>query len=134
MRSGFVGSISRVCRHNPPAPGAHEGPVFCVRMAGSSFQVCPASVDLKRAASSTPAYTVSGSLSEGSRCHTRLNSHGCGEPSYHVCVPGVPSYWNWLPTVSHVFPASFDRCITWPNQALDCDAYSRFGSAGEPLT
>src|SRR5437899_8356224 len=23
--------------------------------------------------------------------------------------------------------------MSWPNQPLDCDAYSRFGSAGEPL-
>src|SRR5579864_305681 len=134
MRCALVGSRMIVCRHMPPAPGCHFGPVPCPRSPESSCQFLPPSVERNSAASSTPAYTVSGSLSEGSRCHTRLNSQGCGDPSYQVWVPGVPSYWNWLPTVSHVFPASFDRCITWPNQALDCDAYSRFGSAGEPLT
>ena len=29
--------------------------------------------------------------SDGSRCQTRLNSQGCGVPSYHWCVPGSPS-------------------------------------------
>ncbi len=28
----------------------------------------------------------SGSLNDGSRCQTRLNSHGCCVPSYHMCV------------------------------------------------
>ena len=32
-----------------------------------------------------------GSVSDGSRCQTRLNSQGCGVPSYHWCVPGTPS-------------------------------------------
>src|ERR1043165_2799413 len=66
-------------------------------------------------------------------CQTRLNSHGRGVPSYHWGVPGTPSYANWLPTGSQVLPPSFERWISWPNQPLDCDAYSRLGSAGEPL-
>src|SRR3989442_7200355 len=42
-------------------------------------------------ASSTPAYTVSGSVRDGSRCQTRLNSQGCCVPSYHWCgVRGLP--------------------------------------------
>src|SRR2546425_7233751 len=117
----------------PPAPGVQRDPVSWPRRPESSCQFCPPSVDLKIAASSTPAYTVSGSVSDGSRCQTRLNSHGCGVPSYHRCVPGTPSYTNLLPTGSHVLPPSFERCITWPNQPLDCDAYSRFGSMGEPF-
>src|SRR5689334_4233921 len=86
----------------PPAPGCHFGPDSCPRRPASSFQVFPPSVVLKIAASSTPAYAVSGSLSDGSMCHTRLNSHGCCVPSYHMCVvSGLPllgdvSYTNLL--------------------------------------
>src|ERR671936_2234567 len=46
------GSKRMVCRQNPPAPGAHFGPVSCLRRPGSSFQVCPPSVLLNSAASS----------------------------------------------------------------------------------
>ncbi len=81
-----------------------------------------------------PAYTLSGFVSDGSRCHTRLNSHGRRLPSYHWCCPTSPSYWNWLPTGSHVLPPSFERWICWPNHPLHCDAYRRFGSTGEPFT
>src|SRR5260370_9693154 len=38
------------------------------------------------------------------------------------------------PGVSHVLPPSQERWITWPNQPLDCDAYTRFGSAGGTLS
>ena len=31
-------------------------------------------------------------------------------------------------------PPSSERWMTWPNQPLDCDAYSRPGSAGDPFT
>src|SRR5688572_26665934 len=99
MRFAFLGSWMIVCRHKPPAPGCHCGPVPCPRSPESSFQFCPPSVERKSAASSTPAYTVSGSVSEGSRCQTRLNSHGRCEPSYHWCVvSGVVfvSYTNLL--------------------------------------
>src|SRR5437773_12075926 len=37
------------------------------------------------------------------------------------------------PGVSHVLPPSHERWMTWPNHPLDCDAYRRFGSAGDPL-
>src|SRR5580692_8046120 len=83
MRLGLLGSRMMVCRHIPPAPGCHLGPVPCPRRPESSCQFSPPSVERKMAASSTPAYTVSGSVSEGSRCHTRLNSQGCCVPSYH---------------------------------------------------
>src|SRR4051794_15558978 len=88
-----------VCRHMPPAPGCQSGPVPWPRRPGSSFHVLPPSVVLKIAASSTPAKTVLGSLSEGSRCQTRLNSHGCWLPSYHlwlVSAFAVASYTNLL--------------------------------------
>ncbi len=49
-----------------------------LRRPGSSCHVVPPSVVRNIAASSTPAYTVSGSVRLGSMCHTRLNSHGCG--------------------------------------------------------
>src|SRR5579863_9991553 len=105
-----------VCRHMPPAPGCQCGPESCLRSPDNSVQLVPPSVDSNRAASSTPAYTVSGSVNEGSRCQTRLNSHGCGVPSYHWWVPGTPSYAYLLPTVSQVFPPSLERYMTWPNQ------------------
>src|SRR5437660_9870069 len=124
IRSWLLGSMTIVWRHIPPAPGAHSAAVLWVRKPGSSLQVLPPSGDSNRAASSTPAYTFSGSLREGSRCHTRLNSHGCGEPSYHLCVPVAPSERSWLPAASHALPPSSARWSTWPNQPLDCRASS----------
>src|SRR5260370_3848432 len=38
-----------------------------------------------------------------------------------------------VPGWCQVLPPSSDRWMTWPNQPLDCDAYSRFGSTGEPF-
>src|SRR5208282_1190386 len=133
IRCGLLGSRMMVCRHMPPAPGCHFGPVPWPRSPESSFQFSPPSVERNKAASSSPAYTTSGSVSDGSRCHTRLNSQGCCVPSYHWCVPGTPSYTNLFPTGSQVLPPSFERWISCPNHPLDCDAYSRFGSAGDPL-
>src|SRR6185295_16307095 len=133
MRSGSFGSSRIVWRHMPPAPGCHFGPDPCLRRPGSSLQVAPPSFVWNSAASSTPAYTASGSSFDGSRCHTRLNSHGCGVPSYHWCVPGTPSYTNLLPTVSQVCPPSFERWITCPNHPDDCEAYRRLGSTGDPF-
>jgi hypothetical protein len=46
---------SSLCRHIPPAPGCHWGPVPCPRKPDSSFQVLPPSVERKMAASSMPA-------------------------------------------------------------------------------
>src|SRR6476660_6086139 len=74
IRSLLVGSRMIVCRHRPPAPGAHVGAVLWVRRPDSSSHDVPPLVDLKSAASSTPAKTVSGSVSDGSRCQTRKNS------------------------------------------------------------
>src|SRR5262249_4518204 len=85
-RRGFFGSRMIVCRPIPPAPGCHFGPDSWPRSPGSSCQLFPPSLVRKMAASSTPAYTVSGSVSDGSRCQTRLNSQGCCVPSYHWCV------------------------------------------------
>src|SRR5690349_2581307 len=77
IRPGSLGSRMIVCRHIPPAPGCHLGPVPWPRKPESSFQSLPPLVERKIAASSMPAKTVSGSVSEGSRCQTRLNSHLC---------------------------------------------------------
>src|SRR5205085_116773 len=91
IRLGLVGSSMMVCNLMPPAPGPHLGPVPWPRKPESSCHVLPPSVVRKRAASSTPAYTVLGSFSDGSKCHTRLNSQGCCVPSYHWCVvSGLP--------------------------------------------
>src|SRR5690348_1262778 len=84
-----------VCTAMPPAPGCQRCPLV-PRRAGSSCQVLPPLVVLKIAASSTPAYAVSGSVNEGSTCQTRLNSQGCCVPSYHLCVPAFPVYTNLL--------------------------------------
>ncbi len=43
MRSRFSGSRMMVCRHSPPAPGCHAGPVPCSRRPGSSLQLWPPS-------------------------------------------------------------------------------------------
>src|ERR1043165_6961213 len=133
IRCGLLGSSTMVCRHRPPAPGCQRGPVPCSRNPESSCQVCPPSLVRNIAASSTPAYTVSGSFIDGSKCQTRLNSQGCAVPSYHWCVPGTPSYTNLFPTASHVLPPSFERWTCWPYQPLVCDTYRRFGSAGDPF-
>src|SRR6266567_3533137 len=109
MRPMLCGSSTMLCRHMPPAPGVQCEPVSCLRSPDSSVHEAPPSVDSNSAASSTPAYTLSGSVSDGSRCHTRLNSHGCGVPSYHWWVPGTPSYANLFPIGSHVAPPSFER-------------------------
>src|SRR5207302_10291992 len=91
IRFAFFGSSRIVWRHIPPAPGCHLGPVPWPRSPASSCHVLPPSLVRKSPASSTPAYTVSGSLSDGSRCQTRLNSQGCCVPSYHCCVfRGLP--------------------------------------------
>src|SRR5207237_8531648 len=82
-RPGRPGSSRIVWRHIPPAPGCHFGPVPWPRSPGSSCHVLPPSLVRNNPASSTPAYAVSGSVREGSRCQTRLNSQGCCVPSYH---------------------------------------------------
>src|SRR5678815_5051786 len=109
MRLASDGSRMIVCRQRPPAPGFHLGPEPCSCRPGSSCQLLPPSVVRNIAASSTPAYAVSGSVSDGSMCQTRLNSHGCGVPSYHWCVPGTPSYANLLSMAVHVLPPSSER-------------------------
>src|SRR5579883_203210 len=101
MRPAFDGSITMVCSPIPPAPGCQRLPVEWLRSPGSSCQLAPPSVERNMAASSTPANTVSGSVSEGSRCQTRLNSHGCGVPSYQWCVRGGRSKRILLPTGTH---------------------------------
>src|SRR3984957_19342433 len=102
-----------VCRHIPPAPGPQLEPVSWPRSPGNSLQYSPPSVEWNSAASSMPAYTTSAFVSDGSRCHTRLNSQGCCVPSYHWCVvSGFPvssdaSYTNLL-----LSPAA------WPGSSL----------------
>src|ERR1700722_2114681 len=128
----------------PPAPGCHLGPVPWPRRTESSCQFCPPSVGLKIATSSTPAYTRVGSVYDGSRCQTRLNSQGCCVPSYHWwVVRGLPvslesSYLNLLlsplgipsgvfvspggvPGWNQVLPPSSERWMICPNQPLDCE-------------
>src|SRR6266576_3229897 len=145
IRFGLAGSSRIVWRHMPPAPGCHLGPVPWPRSPASSCHVLPPSLVRNSPASSTPANTASGSVRDGSRCQTRLNSQGCWVPSYHWCVVrGLPlsgevSYTNLLlspagmPSGVFVMPPSHERWMTCPNQPLDCDAYNRLGSAGEPL-
>ena len=48
-------------------------------------------------------------------------------------VPASPSYLYSLLVGCQVWPPSSERCVTWPNQPPACEAYSRLGSAAEPL-
>ena len=76
-------------------------------------------------------YVIDIESSAGSRCHTRLNSHGCWVPSYHC---GCRQYLvnehvalafafrrpfkssRLVPGVSQVFPPSLRRSMICPNQ------------------
>src|SRR2546425_5901974 len=53
IRCGLLGSRIMVCRHIPPAPGCHLGPVPWPRRPGSSCHVLPPSVVRNSPASST---------------------------------------------------------------------------------
>src|SRR2546423_1944013 len=55
IRFGLVGSSKIVCKHIPPAPGCHLGPVSCLRRPDNSPHDFPPSRDTNNAASSTPA-------------------------------------------------------------------------------
>src|SRR5205823_2213968 len=44
MRFGFFGSIRIECRHIPPAPGCHFGPVSCWRSPDNSLHDVPPSL------------------------------------------------------------------------------------------
>src|SRR5437773_1422175 len=55
IRSGLFGSRRMVCKHIPPAPGCHFGPVSLPRSPANSCQDFPPSFDWNNAASSTPA-------------------------------------------------------------------------------
>ena len=134
IRRVSAGSMRMVCRHIPPAPGCQSAPRPCERSAGSSATSPRRRSDPNSPASSTPAKTTSGSCGEGSRCHTRLNSHGCCVPSYQRWVPGSPAYRKSLPTGVQVAPPSSERWTTWPCQSVHDVAQSRSGSAGEPWT
>src|SRR5881275_1280030 len=45
IRFGFFGSIKIECKHIPPAPGCHFGPVSCLRRPDSSLHDLPPSFD-----------------------------------------------------------------------------------------
>ena len=84
--SGSLRSSRIVCRPMPPAPGCHLGPARGragrrVRARSCRRRWCGRSRRLRRR-----RRRCSGSVSDGSRCQTRLNSHGCCVPSYHWCV------------------------------------------------
>ena len=55
IRAALLGSSRIVCRHMPPAPGAHLSPEPWPRSPASSCHDLPPSFERKRAASSTPA-------------------------------------------------------------------------------
>src|SRR4029079_17200323 len=96
-----------------------------------------------------------GSVSEGSTCHTRLNSHGCWVPSYHWCVVsgfpvasdesytkrllftgghcGAPASSVFTPGWYHVFPPSSEAWNNCPNHPLVCETYTRSGFTGDPF-
>src|SRR2546430_10498984 len=57
MRLGLLGSRMMVCRHMPPAPGCHFGPVPWPRSAESSCQDLPPSFERNMAASRSEEHT-----------------------------------------------------------------------------
>ena len=67
----------------PPGARLPRARLDVPRRPANSCQDLPPSREWNSAASSAPAYTRSGSVSEGSRCQMRLNSQGC-------CVPSAP--------------------------------------------
>src|SRR3972149_31416 len=46
---------------------------------------------------------------------------------------GVVGSRGGVPGWCHFLPPSSERWMICPNQPLDCEAYSRFGSTGEPF-
>jgi hypothetical protein len=92
-----------------------------VAQAGSSCQVAPPSVRAEQGGVLDAGVDRVGSVSDGSRCQTRLNSHGCCVPSYHWCVPGRRRS-ELVADRRPGLPPSSERWISWPNQPLDCEA------------
>ena len=45
-----------------------------------------------------------------------------GVPGTHQWYDGTVAYSNLFPTGSHVLPPSSERCMSWPNQPVPCDA------------
>ena len=77
IRFGFDGSCRIVCRHRPPAPGAHDEPGAVAAQAGQLLPVLPAVGRVEqRGVLDARVDRRRDSVSDGSRCHTRLNSHG----------------------------------------------------------
>ena len=123
-----------VCRHRPPAPGCHAGPVPCSRRPGSSFQLWPPSVAAEQRRVLDPGVDGVGIVERRARDArpARTARDGACRRTTGGCR-GRSAYSNLLPTGSQVLPPSFERWINWPNQLVLCDAYTRSGSAGDPL-
>ena len=132
-RRDRLGSRRMVCRHMPPAPGCQCGPEPWPRRPESSCHVLPA---------------VGGAEQRGV-FHPGVDRVGIGQRRLQMPdpleLPGMRRAVVPLvragdavvdELVAHRLPGlaavvgALDHC---PNQPLDCDAYSRFGSAGDPL-
>jgi hypothetical protein len=90
IRPGWTGSRRIVCRPMPPAPGCQRARIR--GCGGRRARASCAAVGRPEEGRVLDAGVDGvGVVSDGSRCQTRLNSHGCWVPSYQRWVPGVPS-------------------------------------------
>jgi len=82
----FLGRVEQmVCRQSPPAPEPNQmRSGGCEAPAARSMSACVGGGEQCRVFSARVKHV--GSFNDGSRCQTRLNSHGCGEPSYQCAA------------------------------------------------
>ena len=110
-----------VWRHIPPAPGCQRGPDSWPRKPASSCQVWPPSVVRKSAASSTPAYTISASLSDGSRCHSAQTPRGAvSRHTTGAWSEACRFLWRYRKQTCYSRPWACRCCwwmAHWPNRA-----------------
>ena len=116
MRCGSCGSKTIVCRHMPPAPGCHAGPVPCRRNPLSSCQFCAAVGRAKERGVFDPGVTVSGSVSDGRGARRARTPTGAACRRTTDACRGRRRRQRCSRPVAHVVPPSSERCISCPNQ------------------
>ena len=132
---GVLGSRRIVCRHIPPAPGCQFGPEPWRAQAGQLLpalatvgateqgRVLDAGVDRVGVGRATARGARRGRTPTGAACRRTTGGCRARRRTRTRCRPAPRSCRRRRSAGS-----------SWPNQPLDCDAYSRSGSAGEPFT